>query len=183
MSKKWIELFKGLSEDVITFDGTGYIVNAVFDTSSNYTRIEIIAFKNIKNFIGTDTGVTFHSDGFKAFIVYEPKTYQYKFQEPYLRDGKAQIPLRWSELEIITLQTKDRIFITKEPYMSFGSFTVEKPSSGDFVYYFYESSDVIGNLDNFISTILHKDLRVPKTALPEILGHLHSNLDSFKRAD
>jgi len=182
MSKKWIELFKGLSEEAIVFDGTGYIVNAGFDTSSNYTKLEIIAFKNIKNFIPSDSGVTFQSDGFKIFIVFEPKSYQYKFQEPYLRSGKAHIPMRWSEIEIITLPTKDRVFVTKQPFMSFGSFTVEKPSSGDFVYYFYENPEIMENLDNFITTILHKDLRIPKTSIPEILGHLRRNMEAFKNS-
>ena len=183
MTRKWIELFKGLSEAAIEFNGTGYIVNAMFDTSSNYTRLEVIAFKNVKNFIASDSGVTFQSDGYKAFLVYEPKTYQYKFQEPYLRSGKAHIPMRWNELEVITLATKDRVFVTKDPYMSYGSFTVEKPVSGDFVYYFYETPELMTNLDNFISTILHKDLRIPKAALPEILGYVHNNLEVFKKAD
>ena len=183
MSKKWIELFKGLYEEAIEFDGKGYIVNAMFDTNSNYTRLEIIAFKNVKNILPSDSGVTFQSDGYKIFLVYEPKTYQYKFQEPYLRSGKQHIPMRWNELDVITLATKDRVFITKEPYMSFGSFTVEKPGAGDFVYYFYETEAVMANLDNFISTILNKDLRIPSAALPEILGIIHRNLDVFQKAE
>lgn len=183
MAKNWIELFEGLMKEEIPFDGTGYIINAVFDTKSNYTKIEIIAFKNVKNVLPSDTSVTFQSDGYKTFIVFEPRSFQYRFQEPYLRDGKAHVPMRWNELDTINLATKDRIFISHDPFMSYGSFTLEKPESGDFVYYFFNNEDVIANMDNFISTILHKDLRVPKTALPEILDHLHRNIDSFKNAE
>jgi hypothetical protein len=183
MKSNFIELFEGLSTGAIPFDGKGYIINTGFDPRSAYTKMEIIAFKNVKNILSGESSVTFHSDGWKIYIVFEPSTYQYRFQEPFLREGKAHVPMRWNELDIVELSTKDRVFVSHEPFMSFGAFTVDRPEQGDFVYYFFETEKLLSTIDNFLSNILHKDCRVPKSSIPEILGHVHRNLEVFNKAE
>lgn len=179
MQKRWTELFQGLMKGDIPFDNEGYILSARFDDTSNYAIIEVIGFQNVKNIAQTPGGVTFHSDGYKIYIMYEPVTYQYRFQEPYLRDAHAQIPLRFNELDVIELPRHDKIFISKEPFVSHGSFNVEKPSSGNFVYYFYHSERIDDNLVYFIQNVMSEDLRVPKSILRELEKYLHKNLTVF----
>lgn len=176
---KIIELFEGLSEGVIPFDGTGYILNTQFARDSNYTKIEIIAFKNVKNILPTGDGVIFQSDGYKTFLIYEPKTYQRRFLEPYLREDREKVPLRWNEVEVINLANHDRIILSKAPYLSYGSFTVDKPESGSFVYYIYQDDNVYEGIETFIGNILHKDLKVPKVSIPPILEVLKANFLAY----
>lgn len=182
-TRKYVDLFTGLAEGLIPFEEEGYIIVAKFDKKSIYTLLELISFKNVKNIVPTTTGVTFHSDGFKTYIIYEPNNYQYRFQEPYLRQGNAQAPLRFNETVIIDLPKRDRLLISKEPYTSFGNFTVEKPDEGNFVYYIYGPTPQEGeeNIYTFIGTILNKDLGVPRTILPKVFEILKSNLQKFRR--
>ncbi len=179
---RWIELFKGLNEGLIPFEEEGYIIVARFDKKSTYTLLELISFKNVKNIQPTTNGVTFHSDGFKTYLIYEPNNYQYRFQEPYLRDGFAQAPMRFNEAVIIDLPKRDRLIISKEPYTSYGSFTIERPEEGNFVYYIYGKEQKQGeeNILNFIGEILNKDLSVPRSYLPQVFEILKSNLSKFR---
>lgn len=180
MSQNWIELFEGLTKGAIPFEQTGYILVANFDKGSNYAVIQLIAFKNVKNIVQSSDGVTFHSDGAKAFIVHEPVTYRFRFQEPYLRSDQYQVPLRWNEVHLIEMPKHDKIFISKVPFMSHGSFTIENPEEGNFVYYFFDNDRLKDNLDSFISTILRKDLKVPVGPAKEILEKVFENLEQFK---
>lgn len=181
-AKKWIELFRGLQEGIIPFEEEGYIVVAKFDKKSTYTTLELISFKNVKNIQPTTTGITFHSDGFKTYLIYEPNNYQYRFQEPYLREGFAQVPMRFNECIIIDLPKKDRIIVSKEPYTSFGNFTIEHPEEGNFVYYIYSNDGKKGeeNILNFFGNILSKDLSIPRSILPQVYEILKSNLAKFR---
>ncbi|MFN3603638.1 MAG: hypothetical protein ACK4UJ_02880 [Leptonema sp. (in: bacteria)] len=179
--KKWIELFRGLQEGLIPFDEEGYIIVTKFDKSSAYTLMELISFKNVKNIQPTTSGVIFHSDGFKTYIIYEPNHYQFRFQEPYLRDGFAQAPMRFSECKIVELPKRDRILLSKEPYTSYGSFTIEKPEEGNFVFYIYDNQGKgEENILNFLGNILNKDLSVPRNLLPQIFEIIRYNLSKFK---
>jgi hypothetical protein len=179
MQKKWIELFNGLMKGEIPFEQEGYIVVTRFDQNSTYAVMELISFKNVKNIQNTSTGVTFHSDGFKTFIVFEPVNYQFRFMEPYLREGAAQVPLRFNECVIIDLPRRDRILMSREPYTSYGSFTVERPEHGNFVYYIYGTSDVDDVICQFIGSILNEDLQVPKSTLPQVFAVIKENLKKF----
>ncbi|MCS7204444.1 MAG: hypothetical protein NZ853_01975 [Leptospiraceae bacterium] len=180
--QKYVELFKGLTEGLIPFEEEGFIIVVKFDKKSMYTLMELISFKNVKNITPTTTGVTFHSDGFKTYIIYEPNNYQYRFQEPYLREKEAQAPLRFSETVIIDLPKRDRILISKEPYTSYGNFTIEHPEQGNFVYYIYGQDPKEGekNINNFVGQILNKDLGVPRSILPKVFEILKSNISKFR---
>lgn len=180
MEKKWVELFQGIAKSEIPFDGTGFILATHFDTQSNYTRIEIIAFKNVKNFVHSGDGITFYSDGFKIFLLYEPVTYRFRFMEPYLRDAKDSIPLRLKELHVMELPNHDRLFVSRQPYMSYGSFNIEKPDTGNFVYYFFDGPELENNLFHFTGKILIDDLKFPRTQVPQVTALIKENLDNFR---
>ncbi len=181
MEKRWVELFEGMVKSEIPFDGTGYILATHFRENSNYTTIEIIAFKNVKNFIQGEDDITFYSDGYKIFILYEPISYRFRFQEPFLRESHDSIPLRWKELHTVEMPNHDRVFVSREPYMSYGSFNVEKPDSGNFVFYFYHNEKTIQSMDHFLGKILTDDLKIPKSKVPEVLEHIHTNLENFQK--
>jgi hypothetical protein len=180
MAKKWIELFEGLMKGEIPFDGTGYILSTHFQQSSPYTVFEIIAFRNIKQFIQEDQGVTFYSDGYKVYLLYEPVTYRFRFQEPYLREKDDSIPMRWNELETFDLPSKDRVIVSKEPYASMGSFYISQPGKGNYVYYFYELENIQENLDFFLTKLMNEELKVPRSKMHEILELVHKNLEYFQ---
>lgn len=182
MPKKWIELFDGLMKGSIPFEQDGYIIVTRFDSTSPYAVIELIAFKNVKNIQGTDIGVTFHSDGYKTFVVFEPMTYQYRYMEPYLREGAAHVPLRFNETVIVDLPRRDRVIMSKEPYVSQGSFTVERPEHGHVVYYVFAQPDVDNVICQFVGDILNRDLNVPKSSLPEIFAVIKDNLGKFHKS-
>lgn len=165
--------------DAIPFDGTGFIMMAHFDKRSEYTKIETVAFKNVKKFIMTDEGVTFYSDGYKIYILYEPPTYRFRFQEPFLRAEGDNIPLRFNELHTISLSNHARLYVSREPYMSYGTFNVDKPASGNFVYYFYDNGNAQKNLEEFLSRILKDDLRVPRSLHSQIITPFVENLKRF----
>lgn len=181
---KWIDLFEGLMKEQIPFEENGYIIKATFDNeASNYAVLELIAFKNVKNVAMSDTNVTFYSDGYKVFVAYEPVTYRFRYQEPYLRDGIYQFPARFNEIETIEMPKHDKIFISKQPYMSQGSFNVERPSSGDLTYYIYNNAKVEEHIFQFINSILVDDLRITKSVMPQVNEYIKKNLEYFYQAE
>lgn len=179
MQKRWLELFDGLMKGTIPFEQEGYIVVTRFDVNSPYAVMELISFKNVKNIQPTSSGVTFHSDGFKTFVVFEPVSYQFRFMEPYLRDGSAQVPLRFNETVIIDLPRRDRLILSKAPYTSYGSFNVDRPEHGNFVYYIFDGEKVDDTICTFIGAVLNEDMKVPKSVLPEVYKVIKDNLSQF----
>lgn len=182
MTAKWIDLFQGLMQEKIPFGSGGYIVNVRFSDESNYTIFETIGFKNVKNIYQSDDSVTFQSDGYKIYFLFEPRTYPRKHLEPYLRDDKEMIPLRWNELHTIKTPRKDLIYISKEPYISHGSFNIEIPAEGRFVYYLFESEQINENACEFISKVLSKDFQLSRLIIDDILVHYNKNLEFFDSA-
>ncbi len=184
MALKWIDLFDGLMKEAIPFEENGYIIKATFDQeASNYAVIELIAFKNVKNVAISDSGVTFYSDGYKVYLAYEPVTYRFRYQEPYLRDGIYHFPARFNEIETIEMPKHDKIFISKKPYMSQGSFNVDRPGAGDLTYYIYNNQRVEEHIFQFINSILTDDLRITKSVMPEVNKYIKQNLEFFYQAE
>jgi hypothetical protein len=184
MALKWIDLFEGLMKESIPFDENGYIVRVTFDRqSSNYAVIEMIAFKNVKNVAISDRSVTFYSDGYKIFVAYEPVTYRFRYQEPYLRDGIYQFPARFNEVETIELPKHDKIFVSQKPYISQGSFNLNRPATGDLAYYIYYNARVEAHIFQFIDSILTDDLGITKSVLPEVNKYIKQNLEYFYKSE
>ena len=179
--KTWIELFEGLVKSEIQLGGGGYIFNAHLHGKHNYAIFEIIGFENVKQIISGENSVTFQSDGYKIFIVFESRNFPTKYVEPYLRQEGEKVPLRWNETEILELPNRDRIFISKAPYISYGTFTVEAPETGSFVYYFYNNSAADKNILSFIKDVLREDFKVPKKNAEVALIQILKNLEVFHK--
>ncbi len=180
--KRWMSLFEGLMKGEIPFDGTGFILVANFSDNSNYAIVEVVAFRNIKQFIQTDDGVTFYSDGYKIYLLYEPVSYRFRFQEPYLRDQGEAIPMRFNELHIFDMPSHDRVLMSISPYVSMGTFYIEKPHPGNLVVYFFDRGDAHQNMDQYLTKLLSEDLKVPRSKMREVLNLFHKNLEHFQKA-
>lgn len=184
MAIRWIGLFQGLKRGDIDFGNGGLVVSARFHNQSNYSVFETVAFDNIKNIVyGGGETVTFQSDGYRVFMVYEPRSYPRSFQEPYLRDEGQEIPLRWNELEILELPNRNRIFVSKEPFISYGSFTVTRPTDGDFAFYIFDhgADSLERNTSEFVDRVLKEDFEVPTKTRQAVMALFLENLASFRR--
>lgn len=184
MAMRWIGLFQGLKRGDIDFGNGGLVVSARFHNQSNYAIFETVAFDNIKNIAyGGGEAVTFQSDGYRVFMIYEPRSYPKSFQEPYLRDPDQAIPLRWNELDKVELPNRNQVFISKEPYISYGSFTVEAPAEGDFAFYIFDhgGDSLERNTSEFLDRVLKEDFEVPTKSRAQIMELLAANLAIFRR--
>ncbi|HNL68875.1 MAG TPA: hypothetical protein PKK76_10135, partial [Leptospiraceae bacterium] len=95
-----------------------------------------------------------------------------------------QIPLRWENLEVIEASSRDRVLVSKEPYMSLGSFVIETPRAGNFVYYVYEEEGR-NSIRNLLLEIFKKDYNLEYRAIERVLDLVDSNLGRMveKRAE
>ena len=181
---RWIGLFQGLQRGDVDFGNGGLVISTRFHNTSNYAIFETVAFDKIKNIVygGGDT-VTFQSDGYRIFMVYEPRTYPRSFQEPYLREPDQAIPLRWNELSIVELPNRNRILISKEPYISYGSFTIEQPVDGNFAFYIFDhgGDSMEQNATTFVDRVLKEDFEVPTKTRAAVLEKFQGNLHIFRR--
>jgi hypothetical protein len=184
MAMRWISLFQGLKRGDIDFGNGGLVISARFHNLSNYAIFETVAFDNIKNIAyGGGDDVTFQSDGYRVFMIYEPRSYSKSFQEPYLRDPDQAIPLRWNELDKIELPNRNQVFVSKQPYISYGSFTVEAPADGDFAFYIFDTGGdtMERNATEFVDRVLKEDFEVPTKSRGAIVQLFAANLAIFRR--
>src|SRR5208337_1189634 len=136
MKAKALELFKAYSDSQLPSDG-GYIVSSFLDETSSYARYEVVAYSGVKSIVLTEEGLTFQTDGKKLFVLSEPPSYAHKAMEPFRRTDREQIPLRFSELNILATRNQTKVMVSREPLMTYGSFTVLKPSGINFSFIFY----------------------------------------------
>jgi hypothetical protein len=162
MRERVLELFKAYSDSKLPNDG-GYILSSFLDETSPYARYEVVAYSGVKSIYLTEEGLTFQTDGNKLFVLCEPPSYSQKGQEPFRRTVKEQIPLRFSELEILTTRTQTKVMVSKQPLMTYGSFTVLKPSGINVAFLFYNSPEVFDTIAKFFATSLNKQAGVPKS--------------------
>ena len=147
MKARALELFKAYSDSQLPSDG-GYIVSSFLDENSSYARYEVVAYSGVKSIVLTEEGLTFQTDGNKLFVLSEPPSYAHKAMEPFRRAAKEQIPLRFSELNVLTTRNQTKVMVSKEPLMTYGSFTVLKPSGINFSFIFYNLEDVFQTVQN-----------------------------------
>ena len=169
-------------EGSIPFGEGGYVINIRFAEESDYTVFETVGFDNVKNIYQSEESVTFQSDGYKIYFLFQPNTYTRKHVEPYLREDSMAIPLRWNELHDIETPRKDHIYVSREPYVSHGSFTIQIPAKGRFVYYLFNHAHIDEYACEFVSKVLTQDFQLQKGVLEELLVHYRSNLEFFQRA-
>jgi hypothetical protein len=162
MHERVVELFKAYADSKLPNDG-GYILSSFLDETSPYSRFEVVAYSGVKAIYFTEEGLTFQTDGNKLFVLCEPPSYAQKGQEPFRRSVKEQIPLRFAELEILTTRTQTKVMVSKQPMMTYGSFTILKPTGINVSFLFYNLPDVFDTIAKFFATSLNKQARVPKT--------------------
>lgn len=156
------ELWNAYSNNELPTDG-GYILSAFFESSSTYTRYEVISYNNVKSIYPSDDGLTFQADGKKLFVLVEPADYPNKHTEPAYRDDQHKIPYRLKELEVHVSKRQDRIMVGRQPVITYTAFTVLKSTGNNFSYIIYNTDDLREILRKFFETTLWKDAHVPQS--------------------
>jgi hypothetical protein len=160
--QKAVDLFKAYAEGKLPSEG-GYVVSSFLNEHSAYSRYEVVAYSGVKSIVLTNEGLTFQTDGNKLFILAEPPNYAEKHLEPFRRAAKDQIPHRFSELDILTTRNQTKVMVSKTPLMTYGSFTIIKPTGENVAFLFYNLPDVLESIRKFFSTALNKEATVAKT--------------------
>ncbi len=155
------DLFKAYAQNQLPTEG-GYIVSSFLDENSSYARYEVVAYGGVKAIYLTSEGLTFQTDGNKLFVLSEPASYAEKHLEPFRRNAKDQIPHRFSELAVLRTRNQTRVMVSKDPTMTYGSFTILKPSGINWSFVFYNLPDVLDSVGEFFATTLNKEAGVPK---------------------
>jgi len=178
MSVKALELFKAYADSQLPNEG-GYIVSSFLDEHSSYARYEVVAYNGVKSIYLTEEGLTFQTDGNKLFVLAEPASYSQKHLEPFRRPLKDQVPLRFSEVDILTTRTQAKVMVSKSPLMTYGSFTILKPSGINFSFIFYNLPDVLASIARFFAATLNKEAAVPKAAAEKASKLVIAGLERF----
>ncbi|MCF7937650.1 MAG: hypothetical protein K9L68_03530 [Spirochaetales bacterium] len=162
MALKAVDLFQAYHDDMLPREG-GWIVTSFFDPNSTYSKYEVVAYSGVKGIFLNEEGMTFQSDGNKLFVLVEPPSYPKKQVEPYIRDTKQQIPHRFSELNTYTTKNQIRVLVSKEPVMTYSSFTITTPHGLDFSILFYNLEDVYDTIDDFFQKTFNREGGIPRT--------------------
>jgi hypothetical protein len=178
MTAKALDLFQAYSQEKLPREG-GFIVSSFFDENSAYSRYEVVAYATVKDIYLGESGLTFQTDGNKLFILVEPANYSRKHLEPVSRTTNEQIPHRFSELEIHVSKNQAKVMISKEPIITYTSFTILKPTGVDFALIFYNLEDVYETLEFFFSQTLHKEASIPATDAKQVARIVSMGLQRF----
>jgi len=162
MATRAMDLFEAYVQNKLPKD-EGYIISSFFNDNTAYSIYEIVSYSGVKSIYLADNGLTFQTNGNKLHILVEPASYPNKAIEPYVRTEREQIPLRFSELEIITTKNQSKIMIAKQPMMSFSSFTILKPTGVNFALVFYRLPDLYNTLALFFEKTLNKEAGIPQS--------------------
>ena len=157
-----MDLFEAYKQNKLPKD-QGYIVSSFVNTNTGYTIYEVISYSAVKAIYPEGQGLTFQSTGKKMHILIEPPSYPNKAIEPYLRVKDDQIPLRFSELNVITAKNQTKIFMSKKPVESLSSFTVHRPVGFNITFVFYNANDVYKTLATFFEQTFNKDAGIPQS--------------------
>jgi hypothetical protein len=161
MAVRAMDLFEAYTQDKLP-KNEGYIISSFFNNNTAYSIYEIVSYSGVKTIFLTDTGLTFQTNGQKLHVLVEPASYPNKAIEPFVRTEREQIPLRFSELDILTTKNQSKIMIAKQPIMSFSSFTILKPSGINFALVFYRLPDLYDSLATFFEKTLNKEAGIPQ---------------------
>jgi len=161
MPTKALDLFQAYAQEKLPRDG-GYIVSSFFDPNSTYSRYEVVAYNGVKGISLSEEGLQFQADGNKIFVLVEPPSYPRKYEEPVNRNRAEMIPHRFKELEIFTAKNQAKIMVSKEPVISYSSFTILRPTGVDFAFVFYNREDVLESLKSFFTQTLNREAAIPQ---------------------
>lgn len=178
MATKALDLFQAYAQNQLPREG-GYIVSSFFHPTTTYSRYEVIAYSGVKSIYLTEEGLTFQTDGNKLFVLVEPASYPRKFIEPVSRDTEERIPHRFSELDIYTAKNQTKIMVSKNPIMTYTSFTILKPKGINFCFVFYNLPDVMETIGKFFTATLNKEAGIPQTDAQKAAESVINGLKKF----
>ncbi len=178
MSVKALDLFKAYGEDKLPQMG-GYIISSFFQETSAYSKYEVVAYNSVKAIYPTQEGLTFQADGNKLFVLSEPANYMKKYVEPYTRNTEYQIPHRFSEVETVVAHNQTRVMVSRQPVMTYSSFTILKPTGINFALIFYNQADVLESINEFFKKTLSGEAGVPKTDASKAAKLINQGLQKF----
>ncbi|GHU80757.1 hypothetical protein FACS189468_1420 [Spirochaetia bacterium] len=161
MAEKALDLFEAYAENKLPKE-EGYIVSSFFNGHTAYSIYEIVSYSGVKSISVTDEGLTFQTNGQKVHILVEPASYPSKGTEPYLRSNTEQIPLRFSDLDEFTAKNQSKIYYSRQPQLSFSSFTILKPLGLNFALVFYNRPDLYQTLQLFFERTLNREAGIPQ---------------------
>jgi hypothetical protein len=162
MKAKVLDLFKAYADGLLPSEG-GYVVSSFLDENTPYSRYEVVAYSGVKSIVLTSEGLVFQTDGNKLFVLAEPPSYPQKHTEPFRRSAKEHIPHRFAELDILATRNQTKVMVSKIPVLTYGSFTVLKPTGNNFAYVLYNLPDVLQSLEKLFAATLNKEAAVPKS--------------------
>ena len=140
----------------------GYIVSVFYHNTSTYTRYELISFNNVKDIYLSDEGLVFQAEGRKLYVLVEPAGYPNAHTEPAYRTNSDRIPYRNKELIEHVTRRQDRVYIGKEPVVTYTSFTVLRSIGQDVSYVFFPHDNLRQSILEFFRVSLWKQARVPQ---------------------
>jgi hypothetical protein len=140
----------------------GYIISSTFDSSSSYTVFDLVGYDNVQDIFLQSDALVFKSAGCRLYALVEPAGYAYKNVEPNQREENRKIPYRFRELHSLKTKKLDTVYVGKQPFTSYSSFTVVKPSAGNFSILFYNVPTVFQNMQDFLIPVLNQRLGIPK---------------------
>ncbi len=160
MPVKAMDLFDAYQKSALPKD-QGFLISSFFSASTAYARYEVVSYSNVKSIYPNEGGLTFQTDGKKLYILVEPSNYHQKGTEPFVRDSSDQIPHRFSELELYNCKNQAKVYYSKEVVMSYGSFTIMRPTGINFSFVFYALPDVKESLNLFFEKTFNKEAGLP----------------------
>ena len=178
MPVKALDLFQAYAEGNLPKEG-GYIVSSFLGETSTYSIFEVVAYSNVKNLYLSAEGLTFQSNGSKLYVLIEPATYPKKYIEPFRRDSHESLPHRFSELKIHTAHDQSKIMVSGKPIMTYGSFTIMRPSGINFAFVFYNLPDVKDSIRMFFEKTMNQEAKIPRTDAKEATSLVIECLDQF----
>jgi len=178
MAAKALDLFKAYADNALPKEG-GYIVSSFLDETSTYSKYEIVAYNNVKSLYLSEEGLTFQSDGNKLFILVEPATFPRRYVEPFRRDKKERVPHRFSEVEVLTARDQSKVMVSKEPVMSYGSFTIMKPTGINYSFIFYNRPDVLESILLFFEKSLNQETKISRADAKKAAALIIEGLEKF----
>jgi hypothetical protein len=182
MAVKAMELFDAYAKEALPKEA-GYIISSAFSENSAYSRYEIVSYNNVKSIYANSDSLTFQTDGKKLYILVEPTNYPNKSIEPYCRSTEDQIPLRFSELDSLLCKNNARVYVAHQAVMSYGSFTVLRPTGMNFALIFYPQDDMIATIQGFLEKTINKEAAIPMVDAKKIAKLAAENVKKLLVSD
>lgn len=176
MALKAMDLFEAYTQNKLPMD-EGYIVTSYFKQDSAYSIYEIVSYSAVKDIYASGNGITFQTNGKKLFVLVEPSNYNHKSIEPYCRKEGYQIPLRFSEANIVTAKNQSKIIYNKVPQQAISAFTILRPEGINFAFIFFVQPGVFESMELFFSKTLSAEAGIPQADAAKVakaLGKLAS---------